>query len=242
MKSMNDMPDDTPIFSQAQIAQYHQDGFVVAKGIITPAEAVRWKTALKERLAADGHLNEPSGVRVWMASDMDDLTAHFVTAVPFVTALQQLIGPDVEFLSIKAVFKNAKTSFPSPWHQDWFYWEGATKISIWIALDDADPENGCLQMIPGSHRQVAEKNTIDDGQGFVYRLTDEQIAGMPVETVPVGRGDAIFFHDLALHASCPNTSGRERWSAISTYRSGAQKDASTVWETALVLSGASVNI
>jgi len=96
-------------------------------------------------------------------------------------------------------------------------------------------------VIPGSHQSAVEKREIEDGKGFSFRITDEQIRGMPVETVPVKRGDAIFFHDLTLHASCPNTSSRERWCAISTYRSGAEHDTSTVWQTALVLSGKSVN-
>lgn len=242
MNSTSDRQPDAPIFSQAEVAQYQRDGYIVAKGIISPEAALHWKATLKARLVEDGHIDEPSGVRVWMASDMDSVTAENVQATPFVTALQQLIGPDVEFLSVKAVFKNQKTAFASPWHQDWFYWGGASKISIWIALDDAEPDNGCLQMIPGSHKQVAEKKEIDDGHGFSYRLTDDQIADMPVETVAVQRGDAVFFHDLALHASLPNISGRDRWCAISTYRSGSQKDESPVWNTAMVLSGRSVNV
>lgn len=233
---------DAPILSQSQVAQYQRDGFVVARQILTSEEARQWKAVLKERLIEEGTIDEPSGVQVWMALDMDELTAEYMQDSRFVGAIQQLIGPDVEFLSVKAVFKNARTRFASPWHIDWFYWGGASKISIWIALDDADPDNGCLQMIPGSHRQAVERHEIDDGKGFSYRITEEQIAGMPVETVAVKRGDAIFFHDRTLHASCPNTSGRERWCAISTYRSGAEKDESPVWQTALVLSGNSVNV
>ena len=61
-------------------------------------------------------------------------------------------------------------------------------------------------------------------------------------TVPIRRGSAIFFHDLALHGSCPNSSGQERWSAIATYRDASQQDDSTVWQTSVVLSGHSVNI
>ena len=68
-----------------------------------------------------------------------------------VSILNRIIGPNVEFLSVKSVYKNKFTRFGSPWHQDWYYWKGANKISVWIALDDATPENGCLKMIAGSH-------------------------------------------------------------------------------------------
>jgi ectoine hydroxylase-related dioxygenase (phytanoyl-CoA dioxygenase family) len=229
------------VFSPAQVAQYHEVGYVLAQGLLDIDTAIAWKEQLKSRLIQAGEIDEPSGVRVWMADSMDPMTHDRVCDAKLTQALQQLIGPNVEFLSMKAVFKNAKTTFASPWHQDWFYWQGTPKISVWIALDDADAENGCLRLIPRSHRQVSQKATVEDGQGFIYRLTDEMIEGMPVETLPVQRGDALFFHDLALHASCPNISGRERWTAIATYRDAAQQDPSTVWQSGILLSGRSVN-
>jgi hypothetical protein len=230
-----------PVFSPEAVAQYHRDGYVVARALFSETAATQWKALLKARLTTYGGLNEPSGVRVWMVDDMDPLTRDNVGSARLVAALAQLIGPDIEFLSVKAVFKNAQTTFPSPWHQDWFYWQGAPKISVWIALDEATPENGCLKMIPGSQQTVAEKAEIDDGHGFSYRLTDEMVADRPVEILPVQRGDAVFFHDLTLHASCPNRNGQERWTAIATYRSGTVVDSSTVWQSALVLQGESVN-
>ena len=52
------------------------------------------------------------------------------------------------------VFKNEAMTFASPWHQDWSYWYGAHKLSIWVALDDATVENGCLKLFPGSHKSA----------------------------------------------------------------------------------------
>ena len=226
----------------AQVEQYQRDGYVVVQNLFDEAAVSEWKTILKARMAEEGKSNEPSGVRVWMADSMDAYTRDSVQAPKVVAILQQLLGPNVEFLSMKAVFKNAQTTFNSPWHQDWFYWQGSNKISIWIALDDATPENGCLRLVPGSQHQVFNMATVEDVHGFNRRVTDEDLQGWPIETLPVQRGDAVFFHDLALHGSCPNSSGKERWSAIATYRDASQKDDSTVWSTAVVLSGHSVNI
>ena len=64
---------------------------------------------------------------------------------------------------------------------------------------------------------------------------------MPIVTAPVPRGAGIFFHDLTLHASCPNVNGADRWSVIPTYRDAATPDSSTVWKSSLVLNGSSVN-
>lgn len=226
-----------------QVAQYHRDGYVVVPELIEPAEAIEWKEKLMQRLADEGLLgNIPSGVRVWMSDNMDPYSSMQLGSPSMLHILQQLIGPNIEFLSFKAVFKNAKTDFSSPWHQDWAYWEGSPKISAWIALDDATPENGCLLLVPGSHRQVIEMKEVEDVKGFVRRITDDQVANLPIVAAPVPRGAGIFFHDLALHAPCPNINGQDRWSVIPTYRNAGQPDSSTVWRTALVLSGNSVNL
>lgn len=230
------------LLSETQVAQYHRDGYVVAHKVLDEEMAQAWKEILKTRLGEEGKLDEPSGVRVWMPEMLDPYTRGRVLDSHIAAILQQLIGPNVEFLSVKAVFKNAKTSFNSPWHQDWFYWQGTNKISIWIALDDATPENGCLRLVPGSHHEVFTMAQVEDEHGFNRRVTDEALQGLPIETVPVRRGDAIFFHDLALHGSCPNLNGAERWSAIATYRDAGQKDSSTIWNTAVVMSGQSVNV
>ncbi len=231
----------TDALTDEQVAHYQRDGFIVVRNLIPEQEAIQWKDALKARVDELNKLNEPSGVCVLMPEMMDAYTSAKIQDGKTVRILQQLIGANVEFLSVKAVFKNAKTTFSSPLHHDWAYWQGSHKISIWIALDDAAPDNGCMRMAPGSHRQAAEIENVDDGNGFNRRVSAEVLQEFAIETLPVHRGDAIFFHDLTLHDSCPNTSGRDRWCAISTYRDAGQKDSSVVWHSSIVLSGESVN-
>lgn len=227
------------MFLTEHVAEYQQKGYVVLPKLFSLAEAKRWKEQLQRVLMAEERLSEPSGVRVWMCDAMDNLTKENVTNEKLIAAVSQLIGPNVEFLSVKAVFKNAKTSFDSPWHQDWHYWQGTPKISVWIALDDATPENGCLRMVPGSHIKAIEMDEVEDGKGFKLRISEDVLSTMQIESVPVSAGDAIFFHDLALHASCPNINGQDRWTAIATYRNGSESDPSTVWEKSLPLRGTS---
>lgn len=229
------------MLTQSQITQYHEKGYTILSNLFTREEAQAWKAQLQQVLTDDQYLDEGAGVRVFFGEDIDPLTTANVQSSKLVQALTQLIGPDVEFLSVKAVFKNAKTSFNSPWHQDWHYWQGSPKVSVWIALDDATPENGCLCFVPGSHLGVVEMDDVDDGKGFNRRISEENLNDLPVDIAPISAGDAIFFHDLLLHASCPNVNGQDRWTAISTYRSGSEKDSSTVWPTSTVLCGESVN-
>jgi len=125
------------MLSNTQVEEYQRNGYVVMGNLFDCQEVAQWKTQLQQKLTAENMLDEPSGVRVWMCDEMDPVTEANTQKPELVHILNQLIGPDIEFLSVKAVFKNAKTTFNSPWHQDWHYWQGSPKISVWIALDDA---------------------------------------------------------------------------------------------------------
>jgi phytanoyl-CoA hydroxylase len=225
--------------SSEQVEAYRRDGFVVAKELYAPDTMLRWKQIMSELIAAEP--KNTSGVRVWMADTIHPVLREGMKDDRVTPILRQIIGPDVEFLSAKAVFKNAATAFASPWHQDWFYWEGATKISVWIALDDATVANGCLKFVPGSHKKVFAKRTVRESVGFDHRITDDDLSDWPQVTVEARRGDAVFFHDLAVHSSHPNTAGTDRWSLISTYRDAGTRDGSKVWKKPLLVAGQSVN-
>jgi len=234
----------SPKLSPSQLAAWERDGFVAVSGLYPPEEMLRWKQVLKDYLKNDAPNQSNSGVRVWNSHAfpptlLNAMCDHRVTPI-----LQQLIGADVEFLSAKAVFKDGTIDFPSPWHQDWFYWEGPAKMSIWIALDDASVANGCLKFIPGSHKRVFPRKHFP-GEGFGFRIEDKELAGLPVATLEVKRGDAVFFHDLAAHSSHPNTIKADRWSFISTYRNAAVLDpcglSATLWKEPLQVCGRSVN-
>jgi phytanoyl-CoA hydroxylase len=140
--------------------------------------------------------------------------------------LEGLIGPQIGFLSDKVVFKDHDVEYDSPWHQDWAYWGGTHKISVWVALDEATPENGCLQILPGSHCAAVEHDRVKEVAGFGTRL-DPGERGIDLSravTLPARPGTAIFFHDLTLHASLPNRSGAPRRALIVTYRDLSQPD------------------
>jgi phytanoyl-CoA hydroxylase len=222
---------------------FDRDGFVVVKQHYSRPTMLDWKQRivqlLEEQGGADGN---NSGVHVWLADGLDAFFEEQMRDSSIVAMLQQIIGPDIEFLSAKTVFKNTSTTFGSPWHQDWHYWRGTNKVSIWIALDDATPENGCLKMIPASHRKLFKLQQEQQHEtGFTWRTGSEEVADLPEVTLAADRGDIIFFHDQTLHSSFPNTSGADRWSLISTYRDASVHDDSTVWQQPMLVSGQSVH-
>jgi hypothetical protein len=225
-----------PGLSLQQVDAYRHDGYVVVPDLYPPETMLAWKRRLAELVAPEQEALKKGGVRVWMS---DQLPPDLLAAMGderVVPILRQIVGPAVAFLSAKVVFKNGVTRFASPWHQDRFYWHGSEKISVWIALDDATRENGCLMVIPGTHRRLFTEQRVKTDTGFELRIADEDVKDLPVETVPVKRGGAVFFSDLSVHASHPNSTGGDRWALITTYRDAAVPDDSTVWKTSVVVS------
>lgn len=199
--------------------------------LFRPDEVAAWKAEIARVLPAEGG-HRTNGV--WVGVSAASPVIKAVNADPrIVEALRAVIGPDVEFLSDKLVFKANDLGFGTPWHQDWPYWHGAHKTSVWIALDDATPANGCLKLLPGSHvRAVAHGGDASDGRGFDNRLKPGEVDEARAVTAVAPAGTVVIFHDLTLHASHPNTSGADRWALISTYRNAAEPDHAYPWSVA----------
>ena len=208
---------------------FEDEGFVIVRGLLTGAECAAYKAEIQRLVAING---DHAGVLVGLAAN----SAVFREAArhpKLINALTALIGPDIEFLSDKVVYKTKEQDFGSPWHQDWLYWKGTHKISVWIALDAATPENGCLKILPGSHKNVAaHEGDASDGHGFGHRLREDAVDEAKTLSVPCEPGDAVIFHDLLLHASHPNVTGADRYSLISTYRNAAEPDLHYDWAVA----------
>lgn len=208
-------------------AAFARDGFYVLDRVFSRAEMSAVKEEARNafhRLSGVDMVYPESGVYVGM-SGLSEVFRKLNADPRLVDPLQDIIGPDIEFWSDKLVFKTSQIAFGTPWHQDYPYWRGAHKYSIWIALDDATPENGCLKMLPGSHKSLRDHNGIDsEGIGFTNRLKSGEVDEKQAVTMAVAAGSAVIFHDLCLHASYPNPSGKDRWSLISTYRDASKDD------------------
>ena len=218
---------------------FEENGYVISRGLFDARECAEMKAEIRRMLETH---KDHSGVMVGLAAN-SPYFQNVARNPRLLDALEEVMGPNIEFLSDKVVFKSATTDFGSPWHQDWHYWHGAHKISVWVSLDEATPENGCLKLLPGSHKSVAvHDGAADDGHGFGQRLRPDAVDESQAAIAPCQPGDAIIFHDLTLHASFRNTSGKDRWALISTYRSASEPDMQYDWAVAAeVVRGARVS-
>jgi phytanoyl-CoA hydroxylase len=167
------------------------------------------------RIEVDQNKLKEQGVFIGVAR-INPIFKELVYEERLLTLLKELLENEVHFTDDKVVFKDANTDFGSPWHQDWYYWKGSHKVSVWIALDDVNEENGSLMVIPGSHKEQYNHEDLRE-DGFSKSVLPEYIKSEQVVSLPVTRGSIILLNDLTLHASHPNTSGKDRWAFIPTY-------------------------
>ena len=214
---------------------FNQTGFSIVPNLFSRNEVQSLKLECIDILEAVRKETESAagnGVLVGLAA-RSSVFQEAVGDERILDILSQILAPNIEFLSDKVVFKSDSVTFASPWHQDWHYWHGAHKYSIWVALDDATVENGCLKLFPGSHKStIVHDGDDNDGHGFGNRLRPDAIDESLAITAELEAGGAVFFHDLTLHASHPNKSGTERWVWIPTYRDAQVEDSDYPWAVA----------
>ena len=132
-----------------------------------------------------------------------------------------LIGPNILGLNNLYIWKPPKIGLGFPWHQDKWYFNHqyiTTKtVGTWTAIDTSDVGNGCLYVIPGSHKNgVREHVNLEGSQQNEFKLAlgarDED--GIAVEVPP---GTVIFFNNELLHRSTDNHSERFRRCNVAHY-------------------------
>jgi ectoine hydroxylase-related dioxygenase (phytanoyl-CoA dioxygenase family) len=122
---------------------------------------------------------------------------------------KRLFGSEAEFLGEHAIFKPARIGAETPWHQDEAYWDGDKEyeaLSIWIPLQEATLENGCMQFVPGSHMlEVQPHHNIDHDPRVTGLVVDQETPEGAV-VCPIPAGGATVHHCRTLHYAGPNRS------------------------------------
>ncbi|MEQ7010473.1 phytanoyl-CoA dioxygenase family protein [Actinopolymorpha sp. B17G11] len=213
--------------SDALIEQVREDGFAVLAGALSPAEVAEIN-AEAARLCR-GDLGEISGVEAADADESDAdvmrryLCIHFPNKLSkviqrslhhprIVDALTKVIGPNVKCMQ-SMLFMKAEGKPGQAWHQDEFFipTRDRSLTAAWIALDDATIENGCLWVLPGSHRRgviYPDRDQDDERFDCTVELYDFPYRDEDAVPVEIPAGAAVIFNGYLLHRSLPN-SGRD---------------------------------
>ena len=146
---------------------------------------------------------------------------------PLLNIAESLVGPDIQLFHDQALYKPAYHGGEVHWHQDNGYWQcdPPELVSIWIALDDADEENGCMNVIPGSHLEgLASHGRAESEKGKLPALLQVEADVARAVPVPVAAGSAMVHHCMTLHQTNPNRSTRDRRAMVIHYMASGTRD------------------
>ncbi len=132
--------------------------------------------------------------------------------------VENLLGPDIKLYTDQMFVKPARHGSEVPFHQDSGYWlaiEPPSLLSCWFAIDDATVENGCVHVLPGTHKQLLPHRHFDGPQS--WGLLPEDLDATGEIPVTLKAGSAMFHHSCLIHRSFSNLSDRCRRGLVTIY-------------------------
>lgn len=217
------------ILSIEQIAAFHRDGYILVRSLFDNEEA----NILRETAKADAAFKknaydlkdgEGGATKLVLWNKVgEDVYGTVARSPRIVDAMEQLLGDEVYHYHSKMSIKEPLTGGAWSWHQDYGYWymNGCLypdMASAFIAVDPNTKENGCLQVLKGSHKMGrVEHGKFGDQTGADPERVENAMKLMELVYVEMNPGDVLFFHSNTLHRSDQNKSPNPRWSMICCY-------------------------
>ncbi|MEO5682826.1 MAG: phytanoyl-CoA dioxygenase family protein [Chitinophagaceae bacterium] len=218
--------------SAIQAAEYNRDGYIIIRNFLQPAEVSKLHTIAIEDDTMQKHsfdLNDQTGKKTKLAlwyTPGDDAYGLLTKSKKMVSSVDKLMEGDsaVCHFHSKLMQKEPKVGGAWEWHQDYGYWYKnefllpGQMMSVMVAITEANKQNGCLQVIKGSHKMGRiEHGFAGEQVGASQHYVDLALRTMELIYVELMPGDALFFHSNLLHRSEANLSDNSRWSLISCY-------------------------
>ena len=211
-----------PRLDGAQVDRYREQGYLLVNEPV-------FERAKFQRLAAhfEGMLERwVEDPRMRSPEHMD--TPHFMDPALFewlfdeavLDLVEPIIGPDIAVFSSHFICKPAETGKRVPWHEDSGYWRGRLEpmevATVWLAIDPSTPENGCMRVVPGTHRSGAagfsDYDPVDnpDTQVFANEIKRGQFDASQAVDCVLQPNEASLHNGRLIHGSNPNTGSIRR--------------------------------
>ncbi|WP_112310461.1 phytanoyl-CoA dioxygenase family protein [Pseudogemmobacter bohemicus] len=215
-----------------QQVRYAEDGFYIVKGLLSADEVTNFRDHARRQLeeeAREGSVmakgdrdGKSTLLKMWNTAG-DDKYGLLARDQRMVLQAEALLGEETYLYSHKMTMKQPREGGAWEWHQDFGYWynNGCLRpdmLSIYISLDKATKENGCLQVLSGTHKLGRLDHIREDGQTNVARAhLEAALERYEHLYVEMEAGDALVFHGNLLHRSDANNSDTYRWGYICSY-------------------------
>lgn len=213
--------------THAQIQAYRRHGYVINhEQLFRPDEMALLRNIFEEQLAQKGaklsdELDTPHF--------RDERLLQFLLDDKVLDLVEPITGPDIVLWSSHFICKDPYVGRATPWHEDSAFWEGRLTsydniVTVWLALDRSTKENGCMSVIPGTHRNGFSKYTEADLSRNTFR---KQIADTVDESKTVyfelEPGECSLHDSRIVHGAKPNTSAHRRCGYTMRYLPAASR-------------------
>ena len=221
-----------------QIARFHEQGYLAIQRAFTPqqiesAGQAMWDLidgksqdfkGIMAEAAKRGQFSELTGEarrdsvrKIWKFVDHDTRLNDLAHDPNILSVLSRMMNDTPVLFQDMGLIKPPHIGREKPWHQDCAYFNypvGTTVVGVWIAIDAATEENGCLHIIPGSHRE----GPIPHFRRRDWQICDTDVAVPRNVTVPLNPGGCLFWHGMTHHGSPTNRSAHRRRALQYHYR------------------------
>ncbi len=222
--------------------QWQQDGYVIARGLGDTRLMDEMRRSIRDSL---DHLTGPIEFeadvlypgapvsreaeggrtvrRLMQAHSRGFAFTEWIQHPGVVGRLQGLLGQTIACPLAHhncVMTKAPQFSSETGWHQDIRYWsfEQPELVSVWLALGHESPENGCLKLLPGTHRQFFSPDRLDSDLFLKPEMPQNaELIDVAVHA-PLEAGDVLFFHCRTFHAAGANLTSETKYSVVFTYR------------------------
>jgi ectoine hydroxylase-related dioxygenase (phytanoyl-CoA dioxygenase family) len=215
------------MLTREQIAFYQTNGHVVVENVVPPELIARARAVVEEFVQKSaavaesdsvfdlepGHSpNAPKLRRLKEPVNQHPVFNEIMRSQKVLDAVEDLIGTGVRFQASKLNMKSAEFGSPVEWHQDIAFYPHSNDdlLAAGVALDDCTLENGCMLMVPGSHKGPVLDHHQDGIFVGAIDATRGDVDLSRAVPVPVKAGGMSLHHVRTLHGSAPNTSSQPR--------------------------------
>lgn len=208
-----------PRLSTAQVQQYRHDGYVIFDQPVFSNDHFH---ALKNHFEGLLDAQTKAGKRP-EAMDKPHFTDtrlfEWVLANEVLDLVEPILGPDFHLFTTHFICKPGVDGRRVPWHEDSAYWntilEPMEAVTVWLAIDESTPDNGCMKLVPGSHRTgrkgYSDYENVDTSTSvFPTEIEKQQQRHETAVPIILAENHASLHDAKMIHGSDPNTSGKRR--------------------------------
>jgi len=215
--------------TEHEAAEYRDRGyFLYKKPLFSEQKMARLNAIFEEHLAEKGKkLSDELDTPHWR----DPRLLEFLLSEEVLDLVEPIIGPNIVLWSSHFICKDPFIGRATPWHEDSAYWKGRMDkydsiVTVWLALDRSNRENGCMRVIPGSHSNggFSEYEAVDRSENlFPTRIKSSDINESSAVYFELEPGECSLHDSRIIHGATPNKSPYRRCGYTMRYFSADTK-------------------